>query len=255
MCPWPRFQAAMFDDQTITVTYQAWRGETRGPHKAGQSWDGRGDCIDCGQCVAACPTGIDIRDGSQLECIGCGLCVDACNDVMRRVQRPLDLVTWDSLANQTAKAKGGAARLRLIRPRSLLYLALLTLISGLMIYGLATRTTFSVSVQRDRAPLFVKLSDGSIRNGYSVKVINKTLETHYFTLETLDLPQAILQVGESGDAPAAAVVLPVRADSVGDFRILVQAQPTGVASRPVTFVLRDTTTGKEANYRSVFLSP
>jgi cytochrome c oxidase accessory protein FixG len=255
MCPWPRFQAAMFDDKTITVTYQAWRGETRGPHKAGQGWEGRGDCIDCGQCVAACPTGIDIRDGSQLECIGCGLCIDACNDVMRRVQRPEGLVTWDSLANQTAKAQGLTAKLKLIRPRSLLYLALLTVVSGAMVYGLATRSSFSISVQRDRAPLFVKLADGSVRNGYAVKVINKTAETHYFTLETRELDRAILQVGESGDAPATAVVLPVRADTVGDFRILVQANPNGVASRPITFILRNTTTGKGVDYRSVFLGP
>ena len=255
MCPWPRFQAAMFDDKTITVTYQAWRGETRGPHKSGQSWEGRGDCIDCGQCVAACPTGIDIRDGSQLECIGCGLCVDACNDVMRRVQRPQGLITWDSLANQNAKAKGQSAAFKLIRPRSLLYMALLTVVSGAMIYGLATRSTFSVSVQRDRAPLYVKLADGSVRNGYAVKVINKTQETHYFMLESRQLDRATLQVSESGDAPAAAVMLPVKADTVGDFRILVQAPPNGVASRPITFLLRDVTTGKEADYRSVFLGP
>ncbi len=255
MCPWPRFQSAMFDDKTITVTYQNWRGEKRGPHKAGQGWEGRGDCIDCGQCVAACPTGIDIRDGAQLECIGCGLCIDACDDVMLRVQRPLKLITFDSLANQTAKSCGQQPKTRLVRPRSLLYLSLLGAIGAAMVYGLATRTTFSISVQRDRAPLFVKLADGSLRNGYAVKVINKTQETHYFTLETQELDRAILQVGESGDAPATAVVLPVPADSVGNFRILVHARSEGPSSRPITFILRDATTGKTADYRSSFMGP
>ena len=255
MCPWPRFQSAMFDDQTVTVTYQAWRGEARGPHKPHDSWDGRGDCIDCGQCIAACPTGIDIRDGVQLECIGCGLCIDSCNDVMRRIQRPEQLITFDSLANQTARAKGETPKIRLIRPRSLLYMALLAVVSAAMLFGLLTRSNFSISVQRDRAPLYVKLADGSLRNGYSVKVTNKTQETHYFNLETRELDRTIIQVAESGDAPAAAVVLQIPADSVGEFRVLVYSAPGAAASRPITFLLQDPTTGREADYRSTFMGP
>ena len=255
MCPWPRFQSAMFDDQTITVTYQNWRGEARGPHKSGQSWEGRGDCIDCGQCVAACPTGIDIRDGAQLECIGCGLCIDACDDVMRRVQRPERLITFDSLSNQTAKASGGTPRLRLIRPRSLLYLALLFVVSAVMVYGIATRSSFQLSVQRDRAPLFVKLTDGSLRNGYAIKVTNKGHETRYFTLESRGVDRATLQVSESGDAPSTAVLLSIGADAVGSFRVLVHAGVTGASSRPITFLLSEPATGETAEYRSTFMGP
>lgn len=88
MCPWPRFQSAIFDEGTYTVNYSAWRGEPRGKHKAGTGWEGRGDCIDCRACVNVCPTGIDIRDGLQMECISCGLCVDACDDVMGKLGRP-----------------------------------------------------------------------------------------------------------------------------------------------------------------------
>jgi len=84
MCPWPRFQAAMLDEQSVIVSYQKWRGEPRGKHKAGQSWAGRGDCVDCRLCVNVCPTGIDIRDAQQMECIGCGLCIDACNETWTR---------------------------------------------------------------------------------------------------------------------------------------------------------------------------
>src|SRR5690606_3240611 len=106
MCPWPRLQAAMQDEHSLIVTYQGWRGETRGKHKAGQSWEGRGDCIDCGACFHVCPTGIDIRNGPQLECIGCGLCIDACDDVMGKVGRPLrliDFVSLENLQNRAAK--------------------------------------------------------------------------------------------------------------------------------------------------------
>ena len=105
MCPWPRFQSAMLDEQSFTVTYQGWRGE---PRVRGKRHDGApaGDCIDCGACVTACPTGIDIRDGIQLECINCGLCIDACNHVMERTGRPEWLITWDTLADQAAKAAG-----------------------------------------------------------------------------------------------------------------------------------------------------
>jgi cytochrome c oxidase accessory protein FixG len=255
MCPWPRFQSAMFDDQTVTVTYQAWRGEARGPYKAGQSWEGRGDCIDCGQCIAACPTGIDIRDGSQLECIGCGLCVDACNEIMHRVDRPQGLIRWDSLANQTARACGKPAHVRLIRPRSIIYMALLGIVGTVMITAFALREDFSISVQRDRAPLFVRLSDGSIRNGYTVKVVNKTLVEQDFVLASRDLQDATVMVAESGDKAAETAILPVKPDSVGTFRVLVHAGVQGPQSRPLRFVLREPGTGREVEYQSVFLAP
>ncbi|MBU3970980.1 MAG: cytochrome c oxidase accessory protein CcoG, partial [Alphaproteobacteria bacterium] len=96
MCPWPRIQGAMLDDQSFQVTYRYDRGEPRGPHKKAESWEGRGDCIDCNQCVVVCPMGIDIRDGAQLECINCGLCIDACNEVMDKVGRPRGLIAYDT---------------------------------------------------------------------------------------------------------------------------------------------------------------
>ena len=106
MCPWPRIQGAMIDHETLLVSYKPHRGEPRGPHKKGQPWEGRGDCIDCKACVAVCPTGIDIRDGSQLECIQCALCIDACNDIMGKVGRPRGLIAYDTIAGQEAAAKG-----------------------------------------------------------------------------------------------------------------------------------------------------
>ena len=114
MCPWPRFQSAMLDEQSIIVTYQGWRGEPRTRGKRHEN-EPAGDCIDCGACVTACPTGIDIRDGIQLECINCGLCIDACNHVMERTGHPKWLITWDTLADQAAKAEGKQTTLHLLR--------------------------------------------------------------------------------------------------------------------------------------------
>ena len=200
MCPWPRFQAAMLDDQSMVVTYERWRGEKRGPHKAGTSWEGRGDCIDCGQCVTVCPTGIDIRDGLQLECIGCGLCIDACNEIMTKVGRPQNLITFDTEARQRARAAGGRAKWKLVRPRTVIYAAVLCLVAALMLVGLLMRTTVEVNVLRDRAPLFVTLSDGSIRNGYTFKVLNKRREDVDFLLTLKGLPGGQLAVQDVGTA-------------------------------------------------------
>ena len=112
MCPWPRFQGALLDEDSYVVTYQNWRGEPRAPHKKTADWDGRGDCIACNHCVAVCPMGIDIRDGLQLECIGCGLCIDACNDVMAKIGRPRELITLDTERNQALRAAGRRRRSR-----------------------------------------------------------------------------------------------------------------------------------------------
>ena len=163
MCPWPRFQSAMLDEQSLTVTYQGWRGEPRTRGKRAADAPPAGDCVDCGACVTVCPTGIDIRDGIQLECISCGLCIDACNHVMERTGRPGWLITWDTLANQAAKAAGQHAPFRLLRPRTIIYLSALILAAVIMVVALALRPGIGLSVQHDRAPLFVRLADGNLR--------------------------------------------------------------------------------------------
>ena len=126
MCPWPRIQGAMTDHDTLLVSYRTARGEPRGPHKKGQTWEGRGDCIDCKACVSVCPTGIDIRDGSQLECIQCALCIDACNGIMDKIGRPRGLIAYDTIVGQEARAVSSRRGLRIIRPRTLLYTGLIT---------------------------------------------------------------------------------------------------------------------------------
>ncbi|MFV3075945.1 cytochrome c oxidase accessory protein CcoG [Niveispirillum fermenti] len=258
MCPWPRFQAAMLDDQSMVVTYERWRGEKRGPHKAGTGWEGRGDCIDCGQCVAVCPTGIDIRDGLQLECIGCGLCIDACNEIMAKVGRPRDLITFDTEARQQARARGGEAKWRLLRPRIVIYAVLLALVGAVMLAALMTRTTVEVNVQRDRAPLFVMLSDGGIRNGYTLKVLNKRREAVDFLLALKGLPGAQLLVQDVGVADdGQSVILHAKPDKVASFRVFVTAAPDGARDerREIEFVLTNPVRGEGDAYDAVFVSP
>ncbi len=258
MCPWPRFQAAMLDEGSYVVTYQAWRGEPRGKHKTGTSWEGRGDCIDCGQCVAVCPTGIDIREGQQLECIGCGLCVDACNAVMAKVGRPAELITFDTLANQKVRAAGGTPHYQLIRPRVIVYVGMLAIAGTVMLAALLMRPTVEISVLRDRSPLFVTLSDGAIRNGYTLKVLNKTRAAHEYELSAIGPAGLSLSVvGVAEGSGAAAARLGAKADSVATYRVYLAAPRAAVGSEsvPVVFALRELASGASATYNAVFRGP
>ena len=253
MCPWPRFQAAMLDEQSVIVTYQKARGEPRGKHKAGDSWEGRGDCVDCRLCVNVCPTGIDIRDGQQIECIGCGLCVDACNETMRKVDRPLGLIRWDTLARQQAREQGRSAPWKAVRPRTILYAAMFAIVAIVMAVTFFLRTTADLSAQRDRSPNFVRLSNGDIRNSYTVKISNKDQHERRFVLELQGLPGAALAIANPPDANPG---LPVHADNVGTFRVLVTV-PAGQApsgSHAIEFRVRDEA-GQGAAHASVFVGP
>ncbi|HUH84949.1 MAG TPA: cytochrome c oxidase accessory protein CcoG [Stellaceae bacterium] len=258
MCPWPRFQSAMIDEETYAVTYRDWRGETRGKHRKGDSWEGRGDCIDCRACVAVCPTGIDIRDGLQLECIGCGLCIDACNDIMDKVERPRGLIAFDTYANRTACLKGATPTHHFLRPRTIAYAAILLATLGLMAVALAHRSTLELSVLRERNPLFVRLSDGEIRNGYTVKIENKRGETQVYALRADGLANALLHVAENDQAPIAAetgTTVAVRGDAIGTFRVYLQAPRSETREQPVTLSVRNTESGETASYATTFRGP
>jgi cytochrome c oxidase accessory protein FixG len=223
MCPWPRFQSAMLDEQSMIVTYEAWRGEPRGKLKGGKKDEARGDCIDCMKCVAVCPTGIDIRDGQQLECIGCGLCIDACNTVMPVIGRPRNLIAFDTLANQAAEAAGGKAVYHLIRSRTIIYAAVLLLVAGVMLAGLLTRHTIDVDVLHERSPLFVSLSGGNIRNGYTVRILNKSHEAKTFELRIAGLDDytvASIGADQTGDR-LHPLELKTPPDGVETYRIYV----------------------------------
>jgi cytochrome c oxidase accessory protein FixG len=238
MCPWPRIQGAMLDDHSLQVTYRYDRGEARGPHKKGQSWEGRGDCIDCHACVVACPMGIDIRHGPQLECINCGLCIDACDEIMDRVERPRALIAYDTDAAVAARARRETPVYRLLRPRTIYYAVALALVSALVGWGLLTRPTMEVHALRDRNPTFVRLHDGSVRNGYTLKVANRTFHPQTVEVGFRGLPGARLRTpGEAAGQVASATIPP---NEVRAIRLFVTADPADDAaeSLPAAFVVR-----------------
>ncbi|MGI9477787.1 MAG: cytochrome c oxidase accessory protein CcoG [Hyphomicrobiaceae bacterium] len=258
MCPWPRIQGAMTDRHTLLVSYRPERGEPRGPKRKSENWDARGDCIDCKACVAVCPTGIDIRDGSQLECIQCALCIDACNEIMDKVGRPHDLIAYDTVARQDATAQGVYEPFKLVRSRTALYAGLIVLVSIIMLVAFAARTTVDVSVQRDRAALFTKLSDGGVRNGYTLKILNKEHEPRTFTLDVKGLPGATIHVLGLTKGAVPKIVVPT--DNLRELRVFVavagEAMPKLTPpSTPFRFVVVDSATSKMIERSTAFKSP
>lgn len=257
MCPWPRIQSAMFDQDSLLVTYRDWRGEPRGPHKKGQTWEGRGDCVDCTACVTVCPMGIDIRNGSQLECIQCALCIDACDEIMDRVGRPEGLIAYDTFRNLDAVTHDQRVPVRLIRPRTLIYTGVMLLVTAIMMAAWFNRAELEVSVLHDRNPIFVQLSDGSLRNGYMVKLLNKEHDTRRVRLQLQGLEGAQMQiVGLPGTQPTIEIV----PDNLRALKVLVTvpaAQRNKLAgdSTPFRFSVIDDANGSVINHDATFRGP
>ncbi|MGF1592644.1 MAG: cytochrome c oxidase accessory protein CcoG [Kiloniellaceae bacterium] len=254
MCPWPRIQGGLLDEESLVITYHEDRGEPRGARKKGADAGDLGDCVACNQCVAVCPMGIDIRDGQQLECITCALCIDACNSVMDKVGLPRDLISYDTLANVERVRAGEKPRLRLIRPRTLVYAGIIVLVGLIMLFALVTRSDLDVSVLRDRNPLFVTLSDGSIRNGYTVKIINKQHAPRVFELRLAGIEGAALDVV---GADASADGLRVGPDSLESYRVFVSAPRESLesGSMDLRFLVIEQDSGAQVVYDSVFRGP
>jgi cytochrome c oxidase accessory protein FixG len=258
MCPWPRIQGAMIDKDSFLVSYRDWRGEPRGQQRKSDAKSAHGDCIDCKACIAVCPMSIDIRDGAQLECIQCGLCIDACNDIMARVDRPQNLIGYATIAGLEAEAKGGTAKPKLLRPRTLLYAGLMTLVGVVMLVALTARTTLDVNVQPDRNPLFVRLSDGGIRNGYTVKILNKLHEPRTFEINADGLAGARLTI--DGYDGVAHPTVSVATDVLSQLRIFVAVSPLSLMAivpqaQPFTLVVRDTVSGQTVRHVTTFRRP
>jgi len=252
MCPYARFQSAMFDKDTLIIGYDEARGEPRGSHKKGEPWDGRGDCIDCTACVVVCPMGIDIREGLQMECIACGLCVDACNNVMDKIERPRGLIRYDTESHMKAEVKGGIEKFRLIRPRTIYYMGVLVAVVAVMLYALVSRAPWEIHVLHDRNPLFVALSDGEFRNGYTIKILNKTHEDKQFSLDVQGLEGAVIDVKAAGAVVSQNLF--VKADSVAQYHIFVKAPSKPDAPRAVHFILTDKADGLTNSHESMFIT-
>ena len=253
MCPWPRIQGAMIDDHSLQVTYRYDRGEPRGAHKKADSWTGRGDCIDCNQCVVVCPMGIDIRDGSQLECINCGLCIDACNEVMVKVERPRGLIAYDTDAAVAARQAGTTSIYRPVRARTIYYAAALSIVSGLMIWGLSTRETLTLHALRDRNPTFVRLHDGAIRNGYTLKVANRGFEPATLDVSFTGVPGA--RLSHPGSKPGETLRIVALPNEVRALRVFVTADARALAAASIPAAFEVSAAAGTARADTVFLSP
>jgi cytochrome c oxidase accessory protein FixG len=256
MCPWPRIQGAMVDEETLTVTYHGARGEPRAPHKKADTWDDRGHCIDCNQCVAVCPMGIDIRDGAQLECITCALCIDACDAVMEKVGLPGGLISYDTHVGRTSKEPIKKLNVNFVRPRTIAYAVLLAGVGGIMLFTLLTRSVLDVNVIRDRNPLYVQLSDGTIRNGYTVKILNKIHETRRYqiTVEGLDASRAWLQT----EGPKSEILIaPVPGDALSSVKLFVAAPKSDLdkGNTDIVIVVKDLVSGLTETQDTSFKGP
>jgi len=176
MCPYARFQSAMFDNDTLVVTYDPERGEPRGPRTKAVDYKakGLGDCIDCSLCVQVCPTGIDIRDGLQYDCIGCGLCVDACNTVMDKMQYPRGLIRFSTQNGVKNHWTQSQMLKRVLRPRVLFYSGILIALCIGMMASLVVRTPLKVDIVRDRAALSRIVAGGKLENIYRLQIMNAT---------------------------------------------------------------------------------
>ncbi|TRO32615.1 cytochrome c oxidase accessory protein CcoG [Pseudomonas sp. ALS1131] len=244
MCPYSRFQSVMFDSDTLVISYDAARGENRGPRRKDADYkaEGLGDCIDCTVCVQVCPTGIDIRDGLQLECIGCGACVDACDSIMDKLGYARGLVRYSS-ENELAGGKT-----HWLRPRLIGYAAMLTVMIGAFAWALAERPLISLDVTRDRG-LFRENALGQIENIYSLKIINKTQQPRSYAIDLVDAGDFELHGPRTLNlAPGEIRDLPVS--------VALTASHNAAGPQTLHFEVRDQAdAGSRVSTKSTFLAP
>ena len=205
MCPWPRIQGAMMDENTLTIGYRDWRGEPRGKARDATA----GDCVDCFACVNVCPMGIDIRNGQQMECITCGLCIDACDEVMDKLGRDRGLVAYLAISDEDYETSGNKPRSvwkhHIFRPRTILYTTLWSLVGIGLLVALFVRSDLSVTVAPVRNPVYVTMSDGTIRNSYDLRLRNKHGEDRRYSIGVTGDPD--LRISIEG-TPYGSVIVP-----------------------------------------------
>lgn len=260
MCPWPRIQGAMTDENSLIVTYHDWRGEPRGRHRKSEDAQVLGDCIDCNQCVAVCPMGIDIRDGSQLECISCALCIDACNNVMARTGGTPNLIAYASLKGYETAADGGTpapVKKTIFRPRTLIYTAIWSIVGIAMLFVLLTRDRLDMSVLHDRNPRFVVLSDGQIRNGYTIKILNMEQQEKRVLLQIGGIEGALMTVAGQDLWPSRTREFLLAPDQVHQMKVFVAAPRENLepGDNAFRFSVTDLTGTEQAHYGAQLVAP
>jgi len=274
-CPWPRIQTAMLDEKSLIVTYKDWRGEPRtqgikkaaaqmeadyptetlasalSTNNAGLTANRVGDCIDCNQCVAVCPTGIDIREGQQIGCITCALCIDACDKVMLQIGRPRGLIDYATFDDAVVEKAGGKAKpvwKTLLRPRTIIYFALWATIGLVMLFSLGTRSRLEIGAAPDRNPRYVQLSDGQIRNSYTVKLRNMETRPRTVDVTISGLDDAVVW-SENGSREAAGTSLrmALQPDAVTSIRMFVAAPARGPEHEGFHLIAQPTDGAKGSN--------
>lgn len=288
MCPWPRIQAAMLDEHSLTVTYNDWRGEPRSRHQKKEKAEGNkpGDCVDCNACVVVCPMGIDIREGQQMECITCALCIDACDNVMDKLGLERGLISYATLndynsnmllAGSTRVNRGGehvwenvtinpdnvrrqsgalsekvkkTAPTSFIRLRTILYTVIYLGIGVAMLMTLVLRDRLDLGVEHARNPVFVKLSDGSIRNGYTLKIRNMETIPRRFSVTIVGLGLVTTQLAGETGAQGETFFLDVAADQTLTVSVFVRKPAADIKQKqtPFQFVVNEVG-GKERAFK------
>jgi cytochrome c oxidase accessory protein FixG len=242
MCPWPRIQTAMLDEKSLIVTYKDWRGETRGSLKKAQKEPEKyGDCIDCNQCVAVCPTGIDIREGQQIGCITCALCIDACDKVMKDIGRQRGLIDYATLEQCEKEAAGEPpqpAWKALLRLRTFLYFGVWSAIGLAMLFALGTRAHTDLTVSPDRNPPFMLMKDGSVRNSYTLRLRNMEARPRKMEVALVGLPAGALMwtdaIGRDDAASSQFIEVPANETRIVRTYVVV---PAGQAAEAFEFRL------------------
>ncbi|WP_434290305.1 cytochrome c oxidase accessory protein CcoG [Celeribacter sp. SCSIO 80788] len=256
-CPWPRIQAAMMDEDTLTVGYRHWRGEPRGKHRKGEGAAELGDCIDCMACVNVCPMGIDIRDGQQLECITCALCIDACNEMMDKIGKPRGLIDYMALTDEPREIAGETPKpvwKHIFRPRTILYTVLWAGVGVALIWALFARADIDMTVAPVRNPTYVMQSDGAIRNIYDLRLRNKHGEEREFRVSVTGDDTLTVTLQDSDTT--AGDTIAVKADEMRIVRAYVEAPAGSKAATSdrteFTFWVEDGIANERVSVDSVF---
>ncbi|PKA45563.1 cytochrome c oxidase accessory protein CcoG [Rhizobium sullae] len=283
MCPWPRIQGAMLDENSLVVTYNDWRGEPRSRHakKAALSGQAVGDCVDCNACVAVCPMGIDIRDGQQMECITCALCIDACDGVMDKLNKPRGLIAYATLSEyaanmalatdngkigvqpQRVRDDGGAfvAAVRhfnwrvIVRPRVIFYAAVWAAAGVGMLVHLALRERLDLNVVHDRNPQFVLESDGSVRNGYTLRILNMLPQPRTIALHLEGMDGATMRIPELSTGEGRKFMIETKPDTAMALKVFVTAKNATSAVSEFLFVANDPAGTDSSVYKAAFNAP
>ncbi|MDZ4134977.1 MAG: cytochrome c oxidase accessory protein CcoG, partial [Paracoccaceae bacterium] len=253
-CPWPRIQAAMMDEDTLTIGYRDWRGEPRGKLKKGALDPAQGDCIDCMACVNVCPMGIDIRNGQQLACITCGLCIDACDEVMDKIGKPRGLIDYLALTDEVAERAGKTPKSvwkHVFRLRTMIYTALWAAVGMGLIVALFIRSDVDMNLTPVRNPTYVTLADGTIRNIYDLRLRNKLGTDRTFSISLTSEKDLTLSLEGTPDR-----VVKVPANETLQQRVYIEAAPDSEAAKDERSELRiwvaDTAGGDRIHHDTIF---